>query len=124
MSKYLSRDDVLNVPDVQVEEVDVPEWGGTVLVREMTTAEVENMSVRASSRDGKLSVEGITGMRAQVVGWCLVDENGSPLLDKEDIEELNKRSNKVIDRLFTKIMSLTGIDAPGLGMEDLEKKAL
>ena len=39
MSKYLCRETILNANDIKTEEVNVPEWGGVVLVKSLTGSE-------------------------------------------------------------------------------------
>jgi hypothetical protein len=121
---FLSREHILESSDIQVEEVEVPEWDGTVLVRELTTAEVENFSLRTSTRQGQFDVSRMSGLRAEVVSWALVDEDGNQLLHKADAEELQKKSHRAIDRIFNKVLELSGLQEPELSGEgEPEKKA-
>lgn len=122
--KFLSREHILESSDIQVEEVEVPEWGGTVLVRELTTAEVENFSLRTSTRQGQFDVSRMTGLRTEVVSWALVDEDGNQLLQKDDAEELQKKSHRAIERIFNKVLELSGLQEPATNEEgESEKKA-
>ena len=50
----LSRDDILKAADNEPEEVDVPEWGGSVLVRGMTGLD------RAAAEELKSALEDVT----------------------------------------------------------------
>ena len=43
MAEYLSREVVLAAQDLKTEDVEVPEWGGTLLVRELTVSEFEHL---------------------------------------------------------------------------------
>jgi hypothetical protein len=112
MTKYLSRDVILGSSDIQVEELEVPEWGGSVLVRELTTAEVENFSIRTSNAQGQLDITRMSGLRAEVVSWALVDEEGNQLLHKKDAEALQKKSHQVIDRIFNEVLVMSGLKEP------------
>jgi hypothetical protein len=115
---FLSRESILQASDIQVEDLEVPEWGGTIRVREMTTAEVEFFSTLTTGRDGSVDTSKMPGVRAKVVSWCLIDEGGKPLLRKEDVDELQKRSNRVLTVVFDKILELSG-----LGADDAEDEA-
>ena len=123
MSKFLSRDNILNASDIEFEDVEVPEWGGTVRVRELTTAEVENFSLRTSDARGQLDISRMSGLRAEVVSWALIDEEGKPLMNKRDAEELQKKSHRVIDRLFNKVLVMSGLQNQVTEEGEPEKKA-
>ena len=119
--KYLSREEILGASDIEVREIEVPEWGGTVLVRELTTTEVENFSIRTSNPHGELDISKMPGLRAEVVSWALVDEDGKQLMHKKDAEALQKRSHRIIDRLFNAILVMSDLREPD--ESEGEKKA-
>ena len=48
----LTRDQILAVSDIQTEEVHVPEWGGTVLVRGLTGAERDEFEAGMATPQG------------------------------------------------------------------------
>ena len=54
----LSRDDILKAADTAPEEVDIPEWNGTVLVRGMTGKERDafELSLMQPGRGGRREV--------------------------------------------------------------------
>ena len=109
MTKYIPRDKILGASDVSVAELEVPEWGGTILVRELTTAEVENFSLRTQDRSGQLNTARMAGLRAEIVTWCVVDEDGNQVFEKGDEKALQLKSHRVIDRVFNKTMELSGL---------------
>lgn len=115
MSKFLSRDAILNAPDVEVQEIEIPEWGGNAYIREMTTAEVEHFSMQTQTSAGTLDTSKMGGLRAKVVVWCLVDETGQAVLKLSDVEALQKKSNKVVDRIFDAILTLSGLSEEEIG---------
>ena len=121
MAKYLSRESILSTPDVLVEDLEVPEWGGTIIVREMTTTEVENYSMSLAGRDGSMDHRKMGGMRAKVVAWCVVGEDGEPIFEEGDIKALQMKSNRVVGRIFDKILELSGLSEEK-GEEDGDPK--
>jgi len=128
MAKYLSREHILETGDIEVVELEIPEWGGSVLVRELTTAEVEHFSLRTSTSRGDLDISRMSGLRAEVVSWALVDESGQQIMHKKDAEALQKKSHRVIDRIFNKVIDLSGLnpdeeDEEGEEGEGEQKKA-
>ena len=51
--RILSREDIAQADDIVIEAVDVPEWGGTVLVKGMTGAERDRFEISMLADPGK-----------------------------------------------------------------------
>jgi len=114
----LSRDDILKAEDLSTEEVDVPEWGGTVLVRGMSGRERDEFEVSMTVRHGKQMVQDFANTRAKIVARCVVDEDGQRLFTDADVAVLGEKSGAAIDRIFGVASRLSG-----LGAEDVEELA-
>lgn len=101
----LTRDQILGAQDLKREQVDVPEWGGAVLVREMTAAE------RISFEQDVMMSGGVGQLPPDVVGrvaaWCIIDEAGRRVFTDADIEALGGKSTDAILRVFKAIMRLS-----------------
>lgn len=97
----LNRDDILNAKDIETEEVKVPEWGGSVLVRTMTGAgrDAFEQGIVASRVENKQ--KNIETIRARMVALSVVDESGNLLFTDEDIPALGKKSAKALDRVYS-----------------------
>jgi hypothetical protein len=111
----LNRDAILGAVDVQTEKVDVPEWGGDVIVRGLTGDELDNFqgSVRQfrPTFDGK-GMEAVLvqeGMRAKLLVKCLIDENGDRLFTDQDAPALGAKNGSVIDKLYDVAARLSGL---------------
>lgn len=111
----LSRDGILGAVDVQTEKVDVPEWGGDVIVRGLTGDELDAFqgSVRQfrPTFDGK-GMEPVLiqeGMRAKLLVKCLIDESGERLFTDQDAPALGAKNGSVIDRLYDVASRLSGL---------------
>ena len=61
----LSRDDILKAEDLTTEEVDVPEWGGTVLVRGLTGRERDEFEASVMVRYAGEMVQDLANIRAK-----------------------------------------------------------
>lgn len=99
--------------DVTTEDVEVPEWGGTVRVRRLTVDEIVGIMLRAANAEnGNRS-----SLLFYVVSCAAVDESGEPLWPTEaDVRALRgKRSLTVVQRLFEATMRLNNMT------EDAEK---
>ena len=112
----LSRDDILKADDLATEEVAVPEWGGSVLVRGMTGRERDEFEMSSvDQRDGRVN---LANTRAKIVIRCVVDEDGKRLFDASDIDLLGAKSGAALDRVFAVASRLSGI-----GERDVEELA-
>jgi hypothetical protein len=105
----ISKDDILQADDLPIEEVECPEWGGSVAVRTMTGSdrdELENdLSVR--QRQGKRT--DLRGFKARLVQLTVVNGDGGLMFAKEEIAMLQKKSSTVIDRIAATAMKLNGL---------------
>ncbi len=99
----LTRDEILNAEDLKTVTVDIPEWGGELLVREMTGSQRDayETDIMNTAEDHKAHV-----IRARMVASSVVGEDGEPLFTMADVEALAKKSAKALDRVFTAAASL------------------
>ena len=120
----LNRDDILGADDIQTEAVEVPEWGGTVLVKGMTGAERDRFEVAMISDPGKSTKVNLSDMRAKLCSLTIVNENGKLLFTPADIKELTKKSASALQRVFEVARELSGIGEDDVkelteGLEDI-----
>ena len=97
MTTYLSRDDILAVQDCKSAEVEVPEWGGTVRIRELSASEVESIGLGIATSEGGMDIRRAEGMMAKVVAWAVIDENGKPVSGAEVVtsdENIRGKTNE------------------------------
>lgn len=113
MTSYLSRDAILSAPDLEYEDVRVPEWGGVVRVRGMTGAERDQWEAALLDGDKKLTRRQV---RATLVALTVVDEQGRRLFSEEDVERLGAKSARALQRVFNVAQRLSR-----LSLEDVEK---
>lgn len=111
MSKYLSREEILAAQDLRTDEVETPEWaeGGTVLIRELSAAEVDQLGFDVAKEDGSVDLRRARGMRFRLVAWGVIDEDGNNLFSVKDAKALGKKSRIVIDRIAEAVMKLSGL---------------
>lgn len=106
MSKFLSRDDILSAA-IKTDEVDVPEWGGKVLVRELTSHEATELGFGMVTDEGGIDRSKVPDMMAKAVVLAVVDENGDRLFSEDDIELLRQKSFGPIQRIAKTIFDLS-----------------
>lgn len=101
----LTADQILAADDANNIEVQVDEWGGSVLLRPLTIEQRELVE-KASRGDGATNNHTI----ALLVSLSLVNEDGSSMFKKEDVLKLKKKSARVVARLFNEASKLNGLD--------------
>ena len=114
----LTRDAILQAQDLQYEDVDVPEWGGTVRVRTLTGRERDAFEQSVVEQKGKNTKTNLRNIRAKLVALTVIDGEGKRMFNTSDIELLGEKSANALDRLFDAARRLSG-----LRDEDVEELA-
>ena len=125
---YLSRDTILQREDIKTEDVEVPEWGGTVRVRGMSGVErdaFESSLIEQPAANGQrkrrrqqTTKTNMANVRAKLCAWCIVDEKGVRVFADADIVALGAKSAAALDRIYDVASDLSGITD-----EDVEELA-
>jgi len=115
----LTRDAILAANDLRVERVDVPEWGGSVLVRGLTAAERDAFDLAATIEQGGRRVVNFHQLRARLVAISAVDESGKRLFTDDDVELLAQKSGSAVGRVFEVAMRLSALT--GQDIEDISR---
>lgn len=105
----LTKEAILAAQDLRFEVVPVPEWGGSVRVRSMTGADrddYEQSLIRGRTDD---EAQNIRNVRARLVTYSVVDEQGNRLFTEADVEELGKKSVAALDRVFAAASRLSAV---------------
>lgn len=114
--KFLSREEILAVPDIQTEEVHVPEWGGWIHVRGLTGTERDEFESSLMTGNGKKQKVTLTGARAKLCSLSIVDDTGKRIFSQADIQNLGRKSASALSRVFDRAAALSGLTE-----EDLEE---
>lgn len=110
MAKMLSSDEVRTAEDLKREVVEVPEWGGAVIVRALTAQELDEFKSSNLIRTGDKYEANLVNGRARLVVRALVNEDGSRMFTDADAEELGKKSSTAIHRLYAAAARLTPLN--------------
>jgi hypothetical protein len=111
----LGRDQILSGAPLAFQEVEVPEWGGAVRVREMTAGERDAFDALLLDGDQHLDLR---NYRAKLVAATACDEEGKLLFGQGDVEALTGLGTGAMDRLFeaaATLNHLTSGDIEALG---------
>lgn len=108
----LTRDSILAARDFDLVEVDVPEWGGSVYLRGLSSRDRDRFEAGlAESND-------MNNLRARLVVLALVDENGNRLFGDEEAAILGEKNAVVMGRLFDEVRNISGMSDEALGIAE------
>ncbi len=110
---YLTKETILSANDVEIKEVEVPEWGGVVCVRGMTARERQRYEESLQGKKGQINTRNAL---EKLVVLCIVDKDGNRLFADDDIAALSKKSAKALMRVAAVATELSG-----LTKEDMEE---
>jgi len=118
MGTYLTRDAILAATSLATEEVDVPEWGGTVVVRELDGESRDEWEVSRWVTRGKEVVQDLANARAKLVAYSVIDPaTGERVFTRQDVYALGKLSAAALNRVFGAASRLSGLT---FSLEDAE----
>lgn len=114
----LAREDILAVSDIEIELVNVPEWGGSVYVKGMTGSERDQFesSIISLGSNGKAQKLNLTDSRAKLCSMTICDQTGKKLFSLADVKALTEKSAAALQRVFMVAQRLSG-----LGEEDIKE---
>lgn len=107
---FPGRDEILNVDDIKVYVVPVPEWGERVAVRlkVLTGAERDAFESSTVNTKGGKAKPNLANLRARLVARCMVDADGERVFQSGDVARLGGKSSAALDRLFAKCQEING----------------
>jgi hypothetical protein len=109
MGSYLTRDAILQIDDLPVEDVSVPEWGGSVRVRGLTARERVEFEASNTVMRGDQLVPDVDNAVAKLVALCVVDEDGTQVFTRQDANALGEKSSAALARVFDVAARLSGM---------------
>lgn len=92
----LSKAQILAAQDRPTETVEVPEWGGSVLVACMTGTDRDHFEANIVTVDGRANLH---DLRAKLAAACIVDESGNRLFSDAEVQALGGKSFSALDRV-------------------------
>ena len=107
--KFLSRDQIDAAQDVAMEPVDVPEWGGSVMVKGLNARQLGQYQQSLIVGSGRQSRAEIKGARERLLVLTVCDEAGVLLFSADDMRMLARKSAKAVDRVYDVAAKLSGI---------------
>ena len=114
----LSKSAILSVSDLKHEDVNVPQWGGSVRVRVMTGLERDEFRATIAKDGESLPVGKFS---AALLAATCIDEEGNRLFTMEDVEALQAKSAASLDGPANVSMRLNGLG--GKAVEEAAKNS-
>ena len=104
MQKITNRADFFTSATYKTKLVEFKDRDFSVLVRELTQREIEEIGLGIKGDD-----ENLKGKQALAVRWCAVDENMEQLFNKGDIKRLETISSSIITEISNAIFEISGV---------------
>lgn len=101
----LTREVFLSKRELRRIQVDIPEWGESVWVRELNAKQRGEVEMAFTSGDHNR----VAGVRAAVVTMCTVNDEGVPMFKPGDQPAIAEMSGSVIDRIFSAALKVSGL---------------
>ncbi|MEU0133403.1 hypothetical protein ABZ172_05080 [Streptomyces sp. NPDC006296] len=107
----LSKDQIAAADDRTWEDVDVPEWGGTVRVLGMSGTErnAYQSSLVVLGPNGSVQRMNMADQLAKLVGKSLVGEDFERLFTDKEVAALGKKNGAVLERIGQVAQRLSGL---------------
>jgi len=108
----------LQADDIVTEPVEVPEWGGTVLIKSMTGNQRDIFEASMIKEAGESRKVNLSNIRAKLCAATVVDKDGKQLFTPDDIVDLSEKSASALQRVYDVASRLCG-----LSNDDVEELA-
>ena len=114
--KYLtSAEAILQAEDFVYDEVDCPEWDGTVRIRSLSGG--QRVVLRKAVDSGRNDIDEMLCVMA------IVDEDGNRVLHQNQIGDLGRKNTAVITRIANRVLEISGMKDREKAVEDAEKNS-
>lgn len=106
----LSREQILEAADRRTQDVEVPEWGGTVRVRALSGSERDDYEagIVQLRSDGTRKFT-LQNARARLVSLSICNEDNGRMFSDADIAALGAKSASALERVFDVARKLSGL---------------
>lgn len=118
--KILSKDSILTADDLPTEEVEVEEWGGSILIRTLTGRERDQLEANMLVGKNGDAID-LENVRARLVVAAAVDGEGKPLFQPADIAKLGEKSSAALSKAAAVAQRLSGMSTDDI--KDLAKNS-
>ena len=100
----LDRDSILQANDIEIEELEISEWGGTIYIKSLTGKERDKIE-QSTMQDGDAS--NFADFRARFAVAVVCDVDGTRLFKDNDIQLLTGKSATSLQKILDAGMRLS-----------------
>ena len=111
----LTRDMILQASDLSRQAVDIPEWGGSAFIYEMTGTELDGYQSSLMDGSGTVTPAKLIDARARLVAICLRNNDGNRLFTDTDVAALGRKNGRILDRLWKVARDLNAMGDEAIG---------
>lgn len=108
MGNFLTKDQIFAV-QLRTDEVPIPEWGGSIRIREMTAKEMQENGRFVIRPDGKVDYSKAVQVPVQMCLKMVVDEAGQRLFTDGDIPRLEQMHASAVTKIANAVRKLSGM---------------
>ncbi len=113
MGNILSKQQILEAQDIKIEEVEVPEWGGSVFIKVMNATQRDEFETFVYKRQDQ---KDLSGMRVLLCKLCLCDEQGKRMFESvNDVKALTDKSGSALMVVFQAAQKLNALSPDDVG---------
>lgn len=116
MTKLLSLNDIVKANKVREEEFEVKEWGGSIIIREMTAEarDAYEQALFTQNESGKYE-QNLENARAKLIAACVIGPDGKRMFTTDQhIKLLGNMPVSVINKVFSKCQEINALSAEDL----------
>jgi len=115
----LTKDQILKADDSTYDDVEIPEWGGTVRLKSFSGTKRTELYKQIEGRDKDgVKVDDALKFQLTLVAASIVNDKGEIQFSQEDVQYLAEKSSGVLDKLAEKCMRLNGL---GAALDDIKE---
>lgn len=111
---FRSAEDILNVKDDELVPFAIPEWGTQIYFRVMSAAKAVSFTSSLNGPDKRTAI-------VRMFMECAAKPDGTPLFNKNMLEQLMEKSTRVYMRAQKFLLKLNGFDEPEKNWDTVEK---
>jgi len=108
----LTKDQIFKAAKLKTEKVSVPEWGGDIVVTELSGRDREKWEseVMSISDDGTAKLDGTSNVRAKLIALTVIGDDGKRVFDDSDAGKIGGLPSSGILKVFEVAARLSGLD--------------
>jgi len=109
MVDFLTDRKAILAAGFKTQEIEIPAWGGTVLVRELTADEVEQIGFGMADEEGKVDPSKARGRMPWIVARCVINEKEERIFVDGDAKRLAQKGGDAVVKVATTVLELSGL---------------